>query len=59
MLKHERTMLKSSRASLLRSSSTRVRGDSRGTISIPNFGSYNDKIIRKHIKVKNQDDASG
>lgn len=37
------TMMKSSRASPLRSSSTRVRGDSRGAINIPNFGSYRNR----------------
>lgn len=38
-------MMKSSRASLVRSSSTRVRGDSRGAINIPNFGSYGNKRL--------------
>lgn len=39
----EPTMMKSSRASPVRSSSIRVRGDSRGAVNIPNFGSYGGK----------------
>lgn len=35
--------MKSSRASPLMSSSTRVSGDSRGAINIPNFGSYTNR----------------
>lgn len=37
-------MLKMSSASLLRSSSRRVRGDFRGSVNIPNFGSW---VIKK------------
>ncbi len=36
-------MMKSSKASAVRSSSTRVRGDSSGAVNIPNFGSYGNK----------------